>query len=160
MLADRIIFVCIIALAGVYFWGTAQIPSLDIGDPLGPKAFPRLLGIGLLITAGLLLGEMLRNRSQARAQDAAREAAGEDGESRSHLWVIGGVAAWTAGYFAVFQSLGYIVATTLFLFALMAWFNRGRWLANALTSVLFTLGSWVLFVKILGVNLARGLISF
>lgn len=161
MLADRVIFVCIIVLAGVYFWGTAKIPSLDIGDPLGPKAFPRLLGVGLLITAGLLLAEMLRDRSRARGQASAREAEAATGDgSRSHLWVIAGVTAWTAGYFAVFERLGYIVATTVFLLALMAWFNRGRWVANVLTSVLFTVGSWILFVKILGVNLAQGLVSF
>ena len=34
MLADRVIFVCIIVLAAVYFYATAQIPTLEIGDPL------------------------------------------------------------------------------------------------------------------------------
>ena len=62
MLTDKVIFVATLILAAVYFYATSQIPSLEIGDPLGPKAFPRLLGIGLLITAGILLMEILRAR--------------------------------------------------------------------------------------------------
>ena len=59
-MTDRIIFVCILVLAGVYYWATTQIPTLEIGDPLGPKAFPYLLTIGLLISAAMLLGEMIK----------------------------------------------------------------------------------------------------
>src|SRR5262245_19571981 len=64
MIADRVIFVLKLALAGVYFWATQQIPSLEIGDPLGPKAFPRLLGIALLVTAALLAWEMWKARHE------------------------------------------------------------------------------------------------
>jgi putative tricarboxylic transport membrane protein len=58
-MTDRIILVSIVVLTAVYFWATSQIPTLEIGDPLGPKAFPRLLGVGMLITAGMLLAEIL-----------------------------------------------------------------------------------------------------
>ena len=36
-----------------------------------------------------------------------------------------------------------------------AWFNRGRWKMNVLTSVLFSVGSYFMFTKLLGVTLAR-----
>ena len=71
MSVDRVIFVCILVLTAVYFYATAQIPTLEIGDPLGPKAFPRLLGIGLLITAGLLFFEM--RTAAKRPQPAATQ---------------------------------------------------------------------------------------
>ena len=51
MFIDRIIVVCTVVLALLYFYGTSLIPSLQIGDPLGPKAFPYLIGIGLLVSA-------------------------------------------------------------------------------------------------------------
>jgi len=38
---------------------------------------------------------------------------------------------------------------------LTAWFNRGKWTANVLTVVLFSILSFVMFVK-LDVNLSRG----
>ena len=154
MMTDRVIFACTIIIAAVYLYATTLIPSLEIGDPLGPKAFPRLLGGGLLIAAGLLFVEMWKDRG-ARAPEGAAAGA-EDWDS---IWVIAGVSVWTAAYYVVFEQLGYIVATAIYLFALMAWFNRGKWLANALSAVLFSVLSYVMFVK-LDVNLPRGVVPF
>ena len=149
-MTDRVIIACAVIIALVYFYGTAQIPTLQIGDPLGPKAFPIILGLALLISAGLLLAEHLKDRGSA---------AGAPAESAPFEWqylkVLGLVAAWTAGYYVVLEPLGYVIATTVFLLALMAWFNRGRWRMNVLSAVVFGAGSYVLFVK-LDVNLPKG----
>ena len=150
MLTDRVICVITLVLAAVYLYGTAQIPSLEIGDPLGPKAFPRLLGIGLIIGAVLLFLESVRAGKQPAALHSLST------EDRRHLWMIAAVTGWSALYFAVFEMLGYIIATTIYLLAMMAYFNRGKWLANILTSVLFCIGSYYLFTQILGVTLAKG----
>ena len=69
------------------------------------------------------------------------------------------VVVWTAGYYAAFDPLGFIVATTIYLFGMMAWFNRGKWVANVLTSSLFSIGTYVLFVK-LDVSLPKGVLPF
>src|SRR5689334_13661470 len=61
MMTDRVIFACTIVIGVVYLYATTLIPSLEIGDPLGPKAFPRLLGVFLFIAAGLLLLEMWKD---------------------------------------------------------------------------------------------------
>ena len=139
-------------LAAVYLYATAQIPTLEIGDPLGPKAFPILLGIVLIVAAILLFFETLKKDS-APGVKVPRE-------SLRHLWLIGGVTAWTALYFGVFDRVGYLVSTTVYLLVMTAVFNRGKWLANALTSVLWSVGSYVLFVKILGVVLPAGILGF
>lgn len=152
-MADRVIFVCIIVLAAVYFYATAQIPSLEIGDPLGPKAFPRLLGIVLLVTGALLLLEMWRARG---AGD--KEAGG--GFDRHVLGVITAVVAWTAVYFIIFEPAGYVIATMVYLIPVTAYFNRGRWVMNITTCVLFALISYTLFTKALGVSLAKGIFPF
>ena len=154
-MADRVIFVCSILIAAVYFYATAQIPSLEIGDPLGPKAFPRLLGIALLFAVGLLFFEILRARKVQSASDERRPR--EDGR---HYFVVGGVVIWTAVYLAVFEWLGYVIATTIYLLGMMVYFHKGKWLANVLTAVLFCAISYVLFTKVLGVTLARGLLPF
>lgn len=153
-MADRIIFVCTLLLAGVYFWATAQIPSLELGDPLGPKAFPRMLGVGLLIAAAMLLAEILRDRKKTKAADA------EVMKWERQHWIVVAVAAWTALYIALFEPLGYMLATLIFLAGLTGYFNRGRHLMNGLTCVLFVVISYVAFTKLLGVNLARGIIPF
>ena len=152
MLTDRIIGALTLVLAAVYLYATAQIPALEIGDPLGPKAFPVLLGGGLIAAAILLFIETLK---KGRAPRAARPR-----ENLRHLWFIAGVTLWTALYFGLFDRAGYLVATATYLLVLMAVFNRRKWLANSLTSVLFAVGSYVLFVKILGVTLPVGVLGF
>lgn len=153
-MADRVIFVCIIVLTAVYFYATQQIPSLEIGDPLGPKAFPRLLGIGLLLTAGLLFMEMWRARKNGASESAPQKA-----EDRGHLKVVGAVVVWTAVYLMVFELLGYVLSTTVYLIGLTAYFNRGKWVANLLTSVLFSVLTHVMF-QALGVTLPKGMLPF
>lgn len=155
-MTDRIIFVCTLLFAGVYFWATEKIPALELGDPLGPKAFPRLLGVGLLIGAAMLLAEILRARKQPKT--AAAEAPVLRWER--HHWVVTAVVGWTALYVVLFEPLGYMLATLAYLAGLTAYFNRGRHLMNGLTCVLFVAISYFAFTKLLGVNLARGILPF
>jgi putative tricarboxylic transport membrane protein len=152
MLADRIIFVCAIVLAGVYFWATAQIPSLEIGDPLGPKVFPRLLGVGLLVAAVMLLLEMRRGTPRVESAEEAGD--------RRHFPMIAAVVTWTFLYFITFERIGFLIGTTIYLFVLMAYFHRGRWRTNVLTSVLFAACAYLLFSRLLDVNLPRGVLPF
>jgi putative tricarboxylic transport membrane protein len=154
LLTDRIICAVTLVLAVVYFYATAQIPSLEIGDPLGPKAFPVLLGIALIIATVLLFIETLKAGAAGRPGLRLRR------EDRRHLLLIGGTTLWTALYFWTFDSAGYLVSTAVYLFVMMAVFNRGKSIANTLTAMLFALGSYVLFVKVLGVVLPAGILSF
>ena len=151
-MTDRIIFGTMLVLAAVYFYATAQIPSLEIGDPLGPKAFPRLLGIMLLVSAGMLFMEMWRARKASPQKEAAPA-------ERPRWGLLGGVVVWTAIYFAAFQTLGFVLSTSAYLIGLTAYFNRGKWVANVLTSVLFSVLSYLMFQR-LGVSLPPGVLPF
>ena len=167
MFIDRIIVVCTVVLALLYFYGASLIPSLQIGDPLGPKAFPYLIGIGLLVSAAWLLLETRQAGKSGVAEppDLADQADQADQADRApednrHLLVIAGVVAWIAFYFALFEPVGFLLATPVSLLGLMVYFNRNKWVANVLTSVLFPVGIYFLFSKVLGVNLAKGLLPF
>ena len=150
-MTDRVILVCTVLVAVVYLYATTLIPTLEIGDPLGPKAFPFLLGLFLLIAAGLLGLEIFKERKTAAS-------GGETADLR-YLWVLAAVTAWTAAYYAAFERLGYVVTTSVYLLALMAWFNRGRWITNIASAVLFSALSYLLFVK-LDVTLPKGILPF
>jgi putative tricarboxylic transport membrane protein len=151
---DRVIFVCTLLAAAAYLYATTLIPTLEIGDPLGPKAFPRLLGICLLIGAGLLFIEIWKERKSAAPAAEAREPS-----DLRHVWVLAGVVGLTTLYYLTFQSAGYIVSTTIYLLVLMVWFNRGKWIANVATSVLFSALSYYMFLK-LDVRLPQGILPF
>ena len=154
-MANRITFCFAVVLAAVYIYATGRFPVLHLSDPLGPQAFPRLLGIGLLLTAVGLLVETLRARKSG--SPAGEEKA--SGEGRYYAVVVG-VTIWTALYFATFEWLGYAISTSLYLLALMAYFRRGKWMSNGLTSVLYSFGSYVIFKKLLLVSLPAGLLPF
>ncbi|OGA23324.1 MAG: hypothetical protein A3I02_10380 [Betaproteobacteria bacterium RIFCSPLOWO2_02_FULL_67_26] len=154
MMTDRVIFVCTIVVAAVYLYATTLIPTLEIGDPLGPKAFPRLLGFCLLLAAAMLFVEMWKDR-----QTAAAAPAPSGPRDVRHLWILAGVVVWSGLFYAVLERLGYVVASAIYLLALMAWFNRGKWRANVVTAVLFSVSSYALFAK-LEVNLPKGILPF
>lgn len=155
MKGDRVIVVCSILLAAVYFYAIEQIPSRDIGDPLGAKAIPRILGVFLLVTAGMLMLEMRLARKKARIPR-------EEGtpEGWRHYLVVGTAVLLTLLYFLIFERLGYAVATTVYLYVLMAYFNHGRWKANMLTATLFSFASYLLFTKLFGAQFAPGILPF
>lgn len=160
MKSDRYVIAGAVVLAAVYFYATEQIPTLQIGDPMGAKAIPRLLGVVLLASAALLWLEL-----RLSAREAARSALPTEPDEttpapQSHFGVVAGVVAWTAVYLAAFETLGYALATSVYLVGLTAYFNRGRWLANVSTSVLFSFISYLAFTRLFGAQLAPGLLPF
>jgi putative tricarboxylic transport membrane protein len=152
-MTDRVILAFTVVIAAVYLYATTLIPSLEIGDPLGPKAFPRLLGIALLLAAAMLAKEIWWSKTREPEVPASQLF------DPVIVKILLCVVAWTAWYYAVFDALGFIVATTLYLLGLMAWFNRGKWLTNVLTAALFSIGTYVLFVT-LDVNLPKGILPW
>jgi hypothetical protein len=53
-----------------------------------------------------------------------------------------------------------VIATSIYLLALMAYFHPAKWTTNILTSVLFCVLSYLMFTKLLGVSLPRGVLPF
>jgi putative tricarboxylic transport membrane protein len=137
------------ALAIVYLYFTEQIRETGLGTQISAKAFPRILSIALAVGAVLWFLEV--SREAKRAEPSSQLVVADEGWG--HWGVIAAAIAWTAVYYLVFQGLGYLLATTAYLLPLMIYFNRGRWVANILTAVLYPLGSYYLFVRILGVTL-------
>lgn len=155
MKTDRLIIIFTLLLAGIYFYAIEQIQVLDIGDPIGPKAIPRFLGVALLISVGLLYFEV-----RAKARKGIVDEESNSSVSKGETWVFIGIAAWTTLYFVVFEWLGYAIATAIYLNVLMAYFNPGKLKTNVLTATLFSFISYFSFTKLFGTELAPGLLPF
>jgi putative tricarboxylic transport membrane protein len=150
--ANLTILVLSVVLSIVYLYSTTQIPSLEIGDPLGPRAFPNLIGIGMLLAAGMLGFEIWRDKAKNIPEEKL------DLQPRVVLILLI-VAAWTGLYYLFFVSAGYILATSVFLLPLMVYFHPRKWVSNVLSAVLFSIGTYWLFVK-LDVSLPKGVLPF
>jgi putative tricarboxylic transport membrane protein len=105
--ADRVIGAfLVLGGLGVMAWAW-QLPAGTPQDPVGPRGFPALLGLGLAVCGLVLL--------VARARpEAPPVAAGEGGGPAVAARLVGGVAL-VGLYVWVLEPLGYLVATPLFL---------------------------------------------
>ena len=66
------------------------------------------------------------------------------------------IVALTAAFILTFDSLGYLLASTLYLFVLFIWVSRYRfWTALGL-AIAFGAGSWLFFGKVLTTSLPQG----
>jgi putative tricarboxylic transport membrane protein len=138
---------------GVYLYADSRIPDPVIADPLGPKAFPALIGAGIVVSGLLLCVEAWKKRHAA-----ARIPAMTPGEKRYYLILIG-MVVWTAAYYTAFEPVGYVPSTIAYLLGLLIYFNRGRLWVNAAIAVCFTGVAYLVFARFLGVSMPAGLLA-
>jgi putative tricarboxylic transport membrane protein len=150
--ADVALAICVILGAAIYLWADSTLKAARIGDPLGPKAFPALIGAGLILSGILLLFEVRRKSREAKPLPVA----GAPVADRSRPLILCAMVAWTALYYATFEYLGYLIATPIFLFGLLANFHRGHHWVNLAVALGFTLVVYALFSLLLGVPLPTG----
>ena len=113
----------------------------------GPGIFP--LGVSILLFASGILGFIPRNAAGAEKTRIDRH----DVITKFHrlLKIVG----LTAAFILVLEQVGYLVASTLYLFLLLFWVSRYKlWTATGLAVVL-GVGSWYFFVQTLAIDLPK-----
>jgi putative tricarboxylic transport membrane protein len=129
------------------------VASFDIFQPvgfnsvLGPRAFPIAMS-GLLLALGVTLCVRVLLRRQVTHPDIG---------SRGTLAVM---SAAILGYLAIFETLGFTVATALFLTGLFAFLGERRIWVALLAGVALAVAIEVAFTYGLDVALPRGIFGF
>lgn len=137
---DRVAGLLVAALAIGYLWGARGLQSPVMTDPLGPAAFPTLLGVALLVLAACLLARQAREGAAAAPRFPRRVV----------LMVVTLVA-----YGALLLPAGYLIATGGFLFAGLC--LLGEPLRRAVPLAAVGAGAlWGLFARFLKVSLPVG----
>lgn len=152
MRRDLIIACATAVLAVTYLMATWNLQTVPIGDPLGPRAYPAMIGIGLLIAAAMIFLET-RRAARAPVDDVEAPALLP---SRKVLIAIAG----TLVFVLLFEPLGFLLASSVYLFAMMTAFHPGRHAVNAAVAIGFTLAAYLLFQHLLGVSLPGGVLAF
>jgi putative tricarboxylic transport membrane protein len=152
---DVILAIGVIAGAAIYLRAALNLPQLSIGDPLGPQMFPSLIAIGLVLSGGLLLIEVLRKKASAVPADDVPQRH----SSRHEYLLLAGMVVWTVAYYAAFEPVGYIAATLIYLFGLLSVFQRGRWVLNLIYAGAFTAAVYFVFGHLLHVVLPAGILA-
>lgn len=153
-MAEWILAVSTLIGAGVYLLATQDIPSLMLGDVVGPRFFPELVGLGLVVAGTLLVYEAwwkqaTRNKSVEKENRQIAKRAQK---------IIVAAAVWTIVYYIAFEPVGYIISTIIYIFCLLCYFNQVKWWKNAIYTVMFTGAAYAIFDKFLNVVLPSGLL--
>jgi putative tricarboxylic transport membrane protein len=158
-MGDWVLAICTAIGAVVYLNADSKLPQLQVGDPMGPQVFPALIGIGLLGSALLLMADTWCKQTWRKETWRKQRPAGvapPDPSARAHRLILAGMVLWTALYYFAFEPLGYLISTLVYMFVLLACFNRGRWLVNGACAVGFTLAAYGVFTRFLQVALPQG----
>ncbi len=130
----------------------------SVGLPLGrwnepgPAVFPLALSV-LLCASGVFWF------NQGKGKQEKRESAGPGGlihKYKTPLQIIG----LTAAFILALVPLGYLLASTLYIFILFLWVSRYRLRIAVPLAVIFGIGSWLFFEKLLVTPLPQGILHF
>ncbi|HEU5394565.1 MAG TPA: tripartite tricarboxylate transporter TctB family protein [Candidatus Methylomirabilis sp.] len=144
---DRAAALVILAGAAAYFVGAWRLERPAMADPLGPAAFPLLLGGALLLLAVFLF--FFPPAPEGETSQAA--AAGLGRFARPAL-----VMALLLGNALTMPWLGYALSTFAFLLGALAVLGDKPWPRGLLFSLSFTAGLYLLFARVLHLTLPVG----
>jgi putative tricarboxylic transport membrane protein len=143
-MSDRILgAVCIVMAAAMAWFAQAYAPPFSY-EPVGPRAFPRLLA-GLMAVAGVWLVIKPSIVGNPFAKGAVK--------------LIAASAVTVFVYALLFQILGFTLATALMAVPVGMAFG-GSWKQSLLGGIGLGLGLFLLFDKLLDVVLPTGVLSF
>lgn len=174
-MADRILgAVCIVLAAAMAYFARSYAAEISY-EPVGPRAFPLLLaaifaliGAWLVVTGGrrvephtarlaVTLADPLPITGDAEAATAIEPAIPAPPENR--LVAVAMCAIAVLVYAALFQTLGFVLATTLMTVPVCKAFG-GTIKAGVIGGLGLGLGLYLLFDKVLDVILPTGVLSF
>lgn len=150
-------------VAAAYTWMAFDLDWRLGNGQIGPGFFPRIVGVVsvvgcLVVIARVLLGAS-GSASSASTADADEEAElGIEGDGRTDAWIPTVTVACMVLCYVVFETLGALLASVLFLALLLSVVNRGRHLQNALVSVFVPVALYLLFEVLLDSGLPPGLV--
>ncbi|QHJ70289.1 tripartite tricarboxylate transporter TctB family protein [Planococcus halotolerans] len=145
---NRRIGLLLFIIASVYLYLSFQLPNYPYA-PVDADVIPKGLGILMLI---LSIALFFSRAIETEAEKAKRAI------PKKELLVLLAVFAMIFVYILLFETIGFILMTALFIF-FCSWFLGYRnWKTGIIVSILFPLGMYVIFVFALGIALPSGIL--
>ncbi|PPA68900.1 tripartite tricarboxylate transporter TctB family protein [Jeotgalibacillus proteolyticus] len=140
----------LVILAGSYLLLSYQLPSYPYTS-VDADVIPNGLG-WLLILLAILLYFSRTKETEAEKQKRAIP--------RKELLVLAAVFAMIFLYIFLFEMIGFIIMTGLFIYFCSWFLGYDKWKTNLIVSILFPLTLYGIFVYALGIVLPRGILPF
>lgn len=142
--SDRILGAVGVVLGIFFIWNANAIETGFIVDPLGPKTFPIIIGVLLVVSSAYVLF-----RPDPDPQWPTRGRA---------LEVVGAVVVLIA-YGLALELVGFVIATAVAA-AVLSWRLGGPPLWAAVSGIGISVGIYAIFHLVLGLSLAKGPLGF
>lgn len=137
----------IMVISVIYLILTFNLPEAKVGNPTAAMNYPLLIGFSLLGLSILYILSEIKDKK--KVFDAYKIFA--DKELTTKVII---VLVLCLGYTFLFERVGFLISTVLFLAALLFLINgRRKWLMNIIVAVLFSFISWYTFAELLSVSL-------
>lgn len=135
-------------VAAVYLYLSYQLPNYPYA-PIDADVIPKGLGILMLILSVALFF--------SRAKETEGEKTKRD-IPKKELLVLVAVFAMIFSYIILFEIIGFIIMTSLFIFFCSLFLGYRKLKTNIIVSLLFSIIMYVIFVNALGISLPRGIL--
>lgn len=146
-----------VVLGASYLILTLRLPHQTMGDPLGPKVFPLIIGIATLILgiALLIREKLISNEKKEILQMKMTQSV------KALIFRIGLTSIFGVIYGFLLDPLGYLISTFIFMVLLMFVINKlERIMESLIVSVGFSIVTYVSFGMLLKLSLPRGILYF
>ncbi|MCB1454011.1 MAG: tripartite tricarboxylate transporter TctB family protein [Rhizobiaceae bacterium] len=139
-MSDRILGACALLLGIFYIWQATLIEESFLSDPVGPKAFPIIIGAVVVLSSAYFIWR----------PDTEPEWPGI-----GRLAEIGFAVAVMVGYTIALPEAGFVISTAVAA-AFLAWRLGAHAIAAVIAGIVTSVGIYVVFHLVLGLSLARG----
>lgn len=152
-LNDAVIGIALILFALVMIWHTRTFPAMP-GQDYGPALFPVIIGVGFILTGGILVvSGLARLRTEPLFGGGAWMRSG--GQVINFMAVVGGLVL----YIVASDWLGFILTALPLLFGWLVLFRGGRPFSSLVIALAVTLTVDYAFSHLLLVPLPLGLLQ-
>ena len=136
------------------------IPMPPLKPQLGPAAFPKGIGVAMLILSGIYVFQQLRGGVKEDEERAAIIGAEEKIQGKVNLKRIGFILVLMVFYAFVFERLGYAISTFVVFMAGVFYLDRRHLVRDGIIAVISSFVLYYIFTTVLRVQLPAGPLKF